>query len=296
MKNTLYILISFFLISCNSDLDTFSACDFPQKLSCCDGSELSVLTFNRLESTSLNSSLRLIQNLSPDIIGLQESYGVGLDIATTLGYCYYGNDDSSVAFLSKYEMEFISENFVKIHLNEEQTINFFNIHFTAFPYQPYQIRDGELTTVWEIEHEAEETRRKEFQSLLGELHSLIKDEEIILVGDFNEPSHLDWTLQAAIQGLNFGFEVNWPISNDLESIGMIDAYRQEYPNSITHPGFTWTPFQLENEVHDRIDFVYYSGRIDLSQVSLVGPDYLSDVVVDYYESDHRAVFAKFNIQ
>ena len=77
---------------------------------------------------------------------------------------------------------------------------------------------------------------------------------------------------------------------------MIDSYRQEHPNPITNPGFTWTPFQSENEVHDRIDFVYYSGRLDLNEVSLVGPDYLSDIVIDYYESDHRAVFAKFTIQ
>ena len=296
MKNTLYILFIFLFISCESDLNNYTACDFPQQLSCCGGAELSVLSFNRLESTSLNSTLRLIQDLSPDVVGLQESYGVGLDIATSLGYCYYGNNDSSLAFLSKFEMEFIDDNYVRIQLNDEQVINFFNIHFTSFPYQPYQIRDGELNTVWEIEHEAEETRREEFQDLLVDLHSLIKDEEIILVGDFNEPSHLDWNIEAANQGLNFGYEINWPISSNLESIGMIDSYRQEHPNPITNPGFTWTPFQSENEVHDRIDFVYYSGRLDLNEVSLVGPDYLSDIVIDYYESDHRAVFAKFTIQ
>lgn len=295
MKNLLYIFICTFFFSCSDDINNFSACDFPQKLSCCEG-ELTVLTLNRLESTSLNSSLRLIQDLSPDIVGLQESYGVGLDIATTLGYCYYGDEVNSVAFLSKYEMEFIDENFVRVHLNDEKIINFFNIHFTAHPYQPYQIRDGEITTVWQIEHEAEETRREEFQDLLKDLHSLIKDEEIILVGDFNEPSHLDWTSEAASQGLNFGLEINWPISFNLESIGMIDAYRQQFSNPISHPGLTWTPFQSENEVHDRIDYIYYSGRLELNEVSIVGPDYLSDIVIDYYESDHRAIFSKFIIQ
>ena len=292
MKNALYILISFFLLSCSSDINTFSSCDFTQKLSCCEG-ELTVLSFNRLESTSLNSSLRLIKDINPDIIGLQESYGLGLDVATSLGYCYYGNEDSSVAFLSKYEMDFINDNYVKVHLNDDQIINFLNIHFTAYPYQPYQIRDGDLSTVWQIEHEAEETRREEFQDLLQNLHSLIKDEEIILVGDFNEPSHLDWTLEAANQGLNFGFEVNWPISSNLELIGMVDAYREIFPNPIQYPGFTWTPLQSDNEVHDRIDFIYYSGKMDLQEVYLVGPDHLSDIVIDYFESDHRAVFAKF---
>ena len=294
MKNVLYILISFFLLSCSNDINTFSACDFPQKLSCCEG-ELTVLSFNRLESTSLNSSLRLIQDINPDIVGLQESYGLGLDIATSLGYCYYGNEDSSVAFLSKYEMDFINDNYVKVYLNEDQTINFFNIHFTAHPYQPYQIRDGELSTVWQIEHESEETRREELQDLLQDIHPLIKDEEIILVGDFNEPSHLDWTLEAANQGLNFGFEVNWPISSNLELIGMVDTYREIFPNPIQYPGYTWTPVQSSNEVHDRIDFIYYSGKMDLQEVYLVGPDHLSDIVINYFESDHRAVFSKFTL-
>ena len=294
MKNVLYILISFFLFSCSNDINTFSACDFPHKLSCCEG-ELTVLSFNRLESTSLNSSLRLIQDINPDIVGLQESYGLGLDIATSLGYCYYGSEDSSVAFLSKYEMDFINDNYVKVYLNEDQTINFFNIHFTAHPYQPYQIRDGELSTVWQIEHESEETRREEFQDLIQDIHPLIKDEEIILVGDFNEPSHLDWTLEAANQGLNFGFEVNWPISSNLELIGMVDTYREIFPNPIQYPGCTWTPVQSSNEVHDRIDFIYYSGKMDLQEVYLVGPDHLSDIVIDYFESDHRAVFSKFTL-
>ena len=98
MKNTLYILFFLLFISCENDLNNYTACDFPQQLSCCGGAEFTVLSFNRLESTSLNSTLRLIQDLSPDIVGLQESYGIGLDIATSLGYCYYGNNDSSLAF------------------------------------------------------------------------------------------------------------------------------------------------------------------------------------------------------
>ena len=171
-------------------------------------------------------------------------------MASSLDYCYYGSEDGSTAFLSKYEIEVISDDYSRIHFDNEKILNFFNIHFTAYPYQPYEIRDGNISTVWEIEHQAEETRRDEFESVIMEMSDIIKDEEILLVGDFNEPSHLDWTLQAANQGLNFGFEVNWPISNDLESIGMIDAYRQKYPNSLQYPGLTWTPFQSDDEVHD----------------------------------------------
>ena len=175
--SVLFIILSF---SCSDDFQSSQFCNPNQEFN----REFSVLTFNRLETTSLNSSIRLISDLSPDLVGIQESYGLGLDVASSLGYCYYGSEDSSIAFLSKYEMEFINNNLVKVYFDDGTTINFFNIHFTAFPYQPYQIRDGELTTVWQIEHESEETRRDEFQALLLDIHNVIKDEEIISSSSF----------------------------------------------------------------------------------------------------------------
>ena len=38
-ENTLYILFIFLFISCDSDLNNYTACDFPQQLSCCGGAE-----------------------------------------------------------------------------------------------------------------------------------------------------------------------------------------------------------------------------------------------------------------
>ena len=76
---------------------------------------------------------------------------------------------------------------------------------------------------------------------------------------------------------------------------MVDTYREIFPNPIQYPGYTWTPVQSSNEVHDRIDFIYYSGKMDLQEVYLVGPDHLSDIVIYYFESDHRAVFSKFTL-
>ena len=289
MKKIILLLITIILFSCKDDYRQSNLCGNENRYT----GELTVLTFNRLDQTTLNSVIRLIQDLNPDIIGLQESYGIGLDVASSLDYCYYGSEDGSTAFLSKYEIEVISDDYSRIHFDNEKILNFFNIHFSAYPYQPYEIRDGNISTVWEIEHQAEETRRDEFESVIMEMSDIIKDEEIILVGDFNEPSHLDWTFEAAEQGLNFGLEVNWPISSTLQSLGLIDAYRQQYPNEIESPGHTWTPMQSDNEIHDRIDFIYYSGQMELKDISIIGPDHLSDIVIDYYESDHRAVLAKF---
>ena len=94
--------------------------------------------------------------------------------------------------------------------------------------------------------------------------ALASGNPVFLVGDFNEPSHLDWTQEAANQGLNFGMKVDWPTSHSVTNAGLTDAFRQVRPDEVLDRGETWTPGYPApnvdlNEVHDRIDFVYYKG-------------------------------------
>ena len=51
-------------------------------------SELSILSFNRLNTTSINSVSKVVETLTPSIIGLQESYELGLQIADRFNYCF----------------------------------------------------------------------------------------------------------------------------------------------------------------------------------------------------------------
>ena len=120
MKKIILLLITIILISCTDDYKQSNLCGNENRYT----GEFTVLTFNRLDGTSLNSVVRLIQDFSPDIIGLQESYGIGLDVASSLDYCYYGSEDGSTAFLSKYEMEVISEDYSRIHFGDEKILNF----------------------------------------------------------------------------------------------------------------------------------------------------------------------------
>ena len=43
---------------------------------------------------------------------------------------------------------------------------------------------------------------------------------VFLTGDFNEPSHLDWTQAAANAGLHFGKKVDWPTSHAVVNAGL----------------------------------------------------------------------------
>lgn len=110
---------------------------------------------------------------------------------------------------------------------------------------------------------------------------------VIIGGDFNEPSHRDWTSLTADLYDHHGAVVPWPQTTALEAAGFIDAYRTRYPNVLTHPGFTypsdntdapinrltWAPKADERE---RIDYVFIrpaEGRkISLKDCRVFGPE------------------------
>ena len=134
--------------------------------------------------------------------------------------------------------------------------------------------------------------------LISLIDDINDDMPIVVAGDFNEPSHLDWITRAEnpsrFQNNQLGnFVVDWPASNKMINMGFVDAYRDFFSNPIAKPGYTWTPNYSVDEVHDRIDFIYYKNHINLESILLVGPDELSDVILYDYESDHRAILAKF---
>lgn len=62
---------------------------------------------------------------------------------------------------------------------------------------------------------------------------------VIIGGDFNEPSHLDWTEEMSHFYDHQGLVIPWTVSVLMEKAGFKDAYRILHPNPQTHPGFTF---------------------------------------------------------
>ena len=92
---------------------------------------------------------------------------------------------------------------------------------------------------------------------------------LLLLGDFNECSHLDWTAATAQLYSHNGVVIPWKNSLMLKKAGMRDAWRELYPNPVTHPGATWpseawkkgcTSWAPKVDERDRIDFVYYRAK------------------------------------
>jgi len=142
---------------------------------------------------------------------------------------------------------------------------------------------------------------------------------ILLIGDFNEPSCLDWTARQANLYDHNGVVFEWNTTLALKNNGFVDAYRQVYPDEVLNPGITWpavatgvgsTSWAPLSDERDRIDYIFYKGNdVVATSASLVGPKgcYVKNVAStegngeDVFEastlpwpSDHKAVTATIN--
>jgi len=266
----------------------------------------SVMSFNVLYSTSVESTIKTIVETEADIVGLQEASNERIkEAADSLGFYYYPFDkaagnlsDNDTGILSRFPIGKKFENGVIVELPDNQKIAVFSVHLSAYPYEPYDIRDGKIETPQEAVTAAGNTRLPEINPVLKTIDSLINANiPVFLTGDFNEPSHLDWTEEAANNNMHFSMAVEWPVSKAVVESGMDDAYRETHPDEVTKNGITWTTNDSENEVHDRIDFVYHAlpGNWELKSAKRVGrPDNDGALNVPGYESDHYAVIAYYS--
>ena len=232
-----------------------------------------------------------------------------LDALEKRGKHYYGNRKTAldVAILSKYKLSDQVEVYpdgegsgsilrVTIQMGK-QTIAAYSAHLNYTNYACYLPRGYDGFTWKKLEAPVNcvdsvlVANRKSWrdQSIRVFLQKVRKDIEkgylVILGGDFNEPSHLDWQDDTKDKWDHNGLVIDWDCSILLYDGGFKDAYRVLYPNVETHPGFTfpsdnkdvpisklaWAP---EADERDRIDFIYYYYLPGFTPVkaSILGPD------------------------
>jgi exonuclease III len=249
----------------------------------------------------------VIKASKADIVGLQENRKNEKAIADILGW-HYVKQRRSVAILSRLEIIETTEkrHGVKIRLSSGQEVFVFNVHFRPSPYQPYQLLNIPYANAPFIKTEAEaiaaakKTHGGYLQSLLKEIDAVQGEGiPVLITGDFNEPSHLDWTEAAARSGRH-PIKVSYPSSAALAKAGFADAYRTVYPDVMKMPGYTWTPVTKTSDPkdhHDRLDIIYFSGKgVRVKSVEIVGEDRNNaDIAVNPYPFDHRAVVAAITI-
>lgn len=261
---------------------------------------LTVMTYNVLYATPDSATVRAIRAADPDIAALQEVSEPRLrHIARELGYYFHHHDEHEASgahdtgILSRYPISRPTRYGATIYLTVNDPVHVANVHLAAYPYQPYKLRDNELNPE-EAVAEARMIRLPQIQPVLKSLREPMEEGiPVFLMGDFNEPSHLDWTSEAAGDDMHLGLQVPWPISQAIMRQGFEDAYRQVHPDEVERPGETWTTLQNDtSEVHDRIDIIYVAGEnVDVTDAYTIGlrDRRPTDLAVQGYPSDHRSV-------
>lgn len=259
-----------------------------------------VMSFNILyggDEVDFSKVVEAIQLANPDIIGLQEAEGNTEMLAKAANYPYF---DSRLHVISKFPLirsYYYGWYYTYVEIEPGKVLVLSNVHLPSDPYGPELVRDGKpIQSVYDNElktrfHELD-AHKKHFSLLEADGFP------ILLTGDFNAPSHLDWDSSMIGQRSHIKYAVRWPVAESLEKMGYIDTYRAVFPNPHTKPGLTWTPGfpapqKNPTETHDRIDFIWASGIVKAIGAQLVGeangPDV--DFAVTPYPSDHRGVIS-----
>ena len=255
--------------------------------------ELKILSFNIWVNggRSLSNCIEVIRTAGADLVGLQECNAVtAQNIASNLGFYVATDNGASIVSRHRILTNIVASGGrgVTIELAPGQRVHFFNCHLTAYPYGPYDLHDGKTQDF--VINQENSTRMPALNQLLSAMAPYLASEEpCFLTGDFNAPSHLDYT---AFQ---------WPTSIACTNAGLIDSYFVAHPNNrkfpgpftFNEPGITWTPITKEEpkDVFDRIDFVYFSagdGVVVKSSTELDGRNNVTP-----WPSDHRAVLSTF---
>jgi endonuclease/exonuclease/phosphatase family metal-dependent hydrolase len=293
-----------------------------------DDLRLKVMSFNVWgaginDGRSATDTIAVIRLVDPDVVGLQEVRAESKDctetdcppfgparayeIARALGFHVYEQKQENDALwanaiISRYPIVGTTPNDLGVILQVgERRIGVFNIHATDFPYQPYQVLGiayGDapfLKTEPEIVAAAKRARGAVMSLLLNEVAIADNLDAAIITGDFNEPSHLDWTERAAELGVH-PMSVAYPTTRRLEQAGFLDTYREAFPDEIANPGFTWAPTTAADDPddhHDRIDYVFVrANAARIESAAVIGEKFVESAgEPSQWPSDHRAVVA-----
>ncbi|BCU77696.1 endonuclease/exonuclease/phosphatase family protein [Luteolibacter sp. LG18] len=243
-------------------------------------SQIKVMSYNLFHgwgqmNDGQNKGLDSVILSGADIIGTQETvdnvsgsnaYQVQT-IANQLGWFYSptGAGDSGIA--SRYP---IVDTFtagvakgvrIRICTSPLREVVLVNTHLDYLYYGPYAAKLAGSTNASVLTEELKSQRDEQIAAILSGISSYLtaaNTTPVFLTGDFNCPSHLDWT--AANASAHYGKVVVWPATKAVTDAGMTDSVRQVSPNPVTQPFITWSPlYSSTNEPQDRIDFVFHKG-------------------------------------
>lgn len=258
-------------------------------------------------------TIGILKKSKADVILMVETYGAAPMIADSLGY-QYNLISSNLCIFSRYPIvkkyafpdSIATFNFGGVEIDMDGTpVRLFD---TWLHYLP----DMRLVPTDKTEQEILAwddvgTRDEEIRKIIGVLKPILAESDsipVIMGGDFNSHSHLDWTEATKNLYNHGGAVVNWTVSKAMERAGFKDSFREINPDPVKNIGTTWLTDADSLETvnrQDRIDFIYYQGKTIQAVASECYDTILGEMFSFkgddfFYASDHGFVLTTFKIK
>ena len=149
----------------------------------------------------------------------------------------------------------------------KQKIKVFNIHLSDVPntfYSLYKIPYYDTPKRVSYKRAVDLSYESKQDDIKQILKNSNEKDKVIIVGDFNEPSHLD-------------YEVGWKVSKTLYKHNFIDIVRYYYADASKYPLYSCDIERVENKVNIpvRVDMIYIY-NVKPKDVKYIYKSYLSD--------------------
>lgn len=283
-----------------------------------ESKELKVLSWNiwhgghskEYPGKGCDGTIGMIKKSGADVITMVETYGASDKVADSLGY-YHRLLSSNLSIYSRYPImetytfpDSISTfNFGGVMINVNgQKVRVFDtwIHYLPDATIVPTDKSEEEILAWETAGSRDDEMRK----ILSVLKPYLQQADsipVIMGGDFNIHSHLDWTEATKDMYDHNGAVVNWPVSVMLEQAGFKDSFREMNPDPTKNIGTTWRYGTGSNNRSYRIDYIYYLGNklkavASESHNGLLGESYTFKGEDFFYGSDHGFVLTTFDLK
>lgn len=298
--------------------------------------DLRTLSFNIWQSdtggaASRENIVQAIRASGANLVALQEANHLAdaERIRASLGSEWRLHHRGGQGYLSTFPILGVSPggHGVLLELSPGHPLWLFNAHLSHAPYGPYQLagiayyggplRDPRTSSGVSAVIADQAGRVREAQQVLQDIQrsGALAAPAVVLAGDFNEPSPLDWTPRARAAG-RVSAVVSWPTHQVFLGAGLRDAWRSVFTDEVANAGPTWSPHYGPDyreshyphgvyEPQDRIDLIFFSGhRLQITDAMLLGPVGDTQSRLQYgqgsghsrageFPSDHRGVLARF---
>lgn len=286
---------------------------------------MKVMTWNVLHgakdvANGKEKALKVIRECGVDLVLMQESYHIagskqklGSWLAEQLGWSSYQGGSAHLCVLSRWP---IKEKYyhsqwhgvgVHVEIDNEKSFVAYSFWLNSSSYTPYALKKNPGETDKDL-LDCETERLRNMNSILTYMANkghLSANVPVLLGGDGNCPSHLDWTVETA-RNNKYRRALPLPVSLRVHEMGFSDTFRAIHPDPVAVPGNTWSPLVRiakdgREEPQDRIDYLHTKNPADGRTLKPLRAWILPEVLEDNdiplsrreFPSDHCALVVEF---